>query len=241
MISIVISTNNEIRNNYLEKILNSISKQDKNYELIIVDNMSQDWTIEFIKNFKWIKNLKIFKLENSNRADRLNLWLENANWKIVLFHHSVSILPKNILWKIEKSVNFWNLWWWLSHSFDSNNLILKFTSWYSNNIRWWISNILYLDHCIFVEKKLAEKVWWFPEIDIFEDTIFSRRLKKEWKPIILKDKIVTSKRRFDKRWLFKQIIINQYLKLLFNLKLLNHSKMNKIYEKDLGFNVKYKK
>jgi glycosyltransferase involved in cell wall biosynthesis len=38
MISVILSTNNEIRNNYLEQLLESIKNQDTKYELIIIDN-----------------------------------------------------------------------------------------------------------------------------------------------------------------------------------------------------------
>jgi glycosyltransferase involved in cell wall biosynthesis len=38
MISVILSTNNEIRNNYLEKLLEAIKKGGADYELIVVDN-----------------------------------------------------------------------------------------------------------------------------------------------------------------------------------------------------------
>jgi len=234
MISIIISTNNELRNTYLQKVIDWILNQKWDFEIIFVDNWSKDWTINLCKKY-W----KVFDLENSNRAERLNFWVKKAKWNIILFHHSVSILPKNIFWKIKNKISQWAKWWWLSHSFDSNHFLLNFTSWYSNKIRWKLKWVLYLDHCIFVEKKSFEKIWWFKNLDIFEDTVFSYDLKKQfWKPTILKEKIITSARRFTKRWIFKQGILNQYLKIIFHF-WFSHKKMNKIYEEKDGFNVKY--
>lgn len=234
MISIIIPTNNEIRNNYLQKIIDWIISQMWDFEIIFVDNWSDDWTVELVKKY-W----KVFTLKKSNRAERLNFWVKKAEWNIILLHHPVSILPKNIFLKIENEIKNWVKWGGFSHSFDSNNFILKFTSFYSNKIRWKIKWILYLDHCIFLEKKSFEKIWGFKNLDIFEDTVFSYDLKKYfWKPKILNEKIITSARRFTKRGILKQAILNQYLKIIFYL-WFSDKKMNKIYEKKDGFNVKY--
>ena len=235
MISIVLSTNNEIRNNYLEKIIYSIKNQDSNYELIVVDNWSSDGTIEFLKKYA-----KVFILNNSNRAERLNFGFKKSSYDIILFHHSVSILPKNILGRIKQTLETWNKRGWLMYSFDSESMILKFTSWYSNEIRAKLKGILYLDHTIFVHKESLEKIWGFKNIDIFEDTILSYDLKKHfWNPIILWEKTITSSRRFTKRGIIKQALLNQYLKLMFHLKVWD-KKMNRIYESEYWFNVDYK-
>jgi len=233
MISVVLSTNNEIRNNFLEKVLDSIKNQDFEYELIIVDNWSDDWTIELCSKY----TDKIYELKNSNRAERLNLWFSKSIWDIVLFNHPVSILPTNTFLKIKNTIEN-SIWWAYSHSFDKSNFLYTFTSWYSNNIRakrW----IVYLDHCIFAKREFLEKTDLFWNLDIFEDTYFSYNMRKFQKPIILQDKIITSNRRFEKRWFFKQSLINAYLKLWFLL-WKNHKKMNKIYEEKEGFNIQYK-
>ena len=235
MISVILSTNNELRNNYLEKLLVAIKQQDSEYELIVVDNGSSDWTVELCERYG-----KVFHLEWTNRAQRLNYWFFKATWDIILFHHSVSILPQNVFSQIEASIKQWVLWWGLTHSFGSKNTLLRFTSWYSNNIRAKYSSIIYLDHCIFAQSEALVQTGWFPEVDIFEDTLFSYNLSKVAKWIILPYKVITSARRFTKRGIFKQVFINQYLKILFHLKKSDKS-MNKLYEESDGFNVKYSK
>jgi len=74
MISVILSTNNEIRNGYLEAILKSIENQDADYEIIVVDNASTDDTVKLCK--KYTKN--IFTFPNSNRAQRFNHGMEKA-------------------------------------------------------------------------------------------------------------------------------------------------------------------
>jgi len=233
MISVILSTNNEIRNNYLKDLLDSLKNQNTKYEIIVVDNWSTDKTLEICKKY----TTKIYNLDNSNRAQRFNLGFKKSIWDIVLFHHPVCILPKNSFLNIEKSLSWNNIRWWYTHSFDNDSFLLKFTSWYSWNIRWkrWI---LYVDHCIFAKSNIVAKTNIFWEVDIFEDSVFSKNMLKYSKPVIIKDRLVTSARRFKKRWIIKQILINMLMKQMYYLNI-NHKYMNKLYEKKDGFNVKY--
>ncbi len=233
MISVILSTNNELRNNYLAKVLEGIKNQNTETELITVDNGSIDGTVELCEKYG-----RVISFPNSNRAERLNKWLEQIKWNIVVFHHPVSILPKNTFFKIQKKMSWENIWGAYSHSFDMQNLLLDFTSWYSNNVRGKLKSILYLDHIIFAKTDVVKKVWGFPNIDIFEDTIFSQRMRKISRPVILNDKIITSARRFTKKWIWKHALLNQYLKVMFHLWSWD-KKMNTLYEKKEWFNVNY--
>jgi len=73
MISVILSTNTEIKNNYLEKLLNAITKQGRDYEIIIVDNESTDNTVDICMKY----TTKIYSLPNSIRAQRFNYGFEN--------------------------------------------------------------------------------------------------------------------------------------------------------------------
>ena len=234
MISVILSTNNELKNNYLKQVLEWIKNQDVKTELIVVDNGSTDGTFELCEKYG-----KVITLKNSNRAERLNKWLEYITWNIVLFHHSVSILPKNTFSNIITQLEWTKIRWWYSHSFDIKHFLLRFTSWYSNNIRAKRKWILYLDHMIFARTEFVKKIWWFPKIDIFEDTVFSEKMRKYSKPLLLQDTITTSARRFIKRGIWKQAFLNQYLKIMFYIWRWDKT-INKIYEEKEWFNVNYK-
>lgn len=50
--------------------------------------------------------------------------------------------------------------------------------------------------------------------------------------------ITTSARRFNKRGVWRQALLNQYLKILFHIGA-NKQKMNRLYEIKDGHNVRY--
>lgn len=235
MISIILSTNNELRNNYLERIFQALENQDSTYEIIIVDNESTDGTIELCRKY----TDKIYYLPDSNRAQRFNHGMKQTQWEVVLFHHPVTIIPHNSLWYIQKYIDDGWIWWWYRHSFDHHHWLLKFTSWYSNNVRWWWSWILYADHIIFWNKKAFSSIWWFPNRDVVEETPLCKSMIKKYdKPIIIPYTVLTSARRFIARWIYTHALLNQYIKIGYYL-WLSDKIMNKQYEKKDGFNVNY--
>ena len=60
MISILLAIRNETKNLY--NFLNFLKKQsNQNFELIIVDYSDNCKSLNFIKNYKGIKNLKLFQ------------------------------------------------------------------------------------------------------------------------------------------------------------------------------------
>ncbi len=151
----------------------------------------------------------------------------------------MTIIPENSLADIETILSEKQSWWGYHHSFDVAHPLLKFTSWYSNNVRAKLSWILYADHIIFGKKEVFEEVGVFPNMDVFEETPFCKKLIQRYgKPVLLDKAVVTSARRFTGRWIYKHALLNQYLKICYHL-WISHKSMNKTYEDKEGFNVKY--
>ena len=79
MISVVIPTYNEERD--IGDLLESLAKQTfKNFEVIIVDNYSNDRTIEIVNRFKGRINIRIYKIK-SNVSKARNFGAEKARVK----------------------------------------------------------------------------------------------------------------------------------------------------------------
>ena len=91
MISIILSTNNEIRNGYLTDLLERISRASSSHEIIAIDNDSSDETRTTLERY----GARVTILPHSNRAERLSLGISQAKGETILLHHSTSLLPKS--------------------------------------------------------------------------------------------------------------------------------------------------
>lgn len=232
LLSIVIPIHNDLSIGYLEKQINTF-KSLRNIEVIFIDGGSIDGSKELIEK----AGFDFHQLPNSNRAQRLNYGLEISLSELILFHHPRSLVEKEGLDFLIKEVK--EDWGAFTHCFDKKNTLLNFTSWYSNEVRFKIRSIAYLDHCIFFKKCLVKKRKpVLPNIEIFEDTILSKNLfNLSENKVLIPFKSTTSSIRFEKNGLWFQAILNQVLKLCWYLGL-STQQMNKVYEKGLELNSK---
>lgn len=240
MLSIIIPTHNELKNKMIQTSFPSLSKLQQqnplNLEIIIVDSHSDDGTYELAKNL----NLKTLMHDTNSRAKRLNFGIKEAKGNLILLHHPRSLVSEEgirALLKLEISKEKFT-WGAFIHEFDIKHPLLIFTSFYSNYIRGNLRNIFYLDHCIFADKELLEKINFVPEVDIFEDTLLSIELKKYSRATLLPYTSKTSAIRFTKNGILKQAILNQVMKFKYYFNF-DHKTINQQYEKDLNLNSNY--
>ncbi len=208
MLSVVIPTANEADNIFLQKSLTSI-KQFNDVELICVD-----------------------RSEATTRAERLNIGFSKCSGSMILFYHPRSYLEsQGIQYLLDHQHEIF--WGAFSHCFDVSHPLLRFTSWYSNQIRGKLNQIFYLDHCLFFHRSLWKEN--LPPIEIFEDTVLSQNLKRQGPATLLPYKSTTSAIRFTKNGVWTQACMNQILKICFYLGVPHHT-INKIYERGLNLN-----
>ena len=107
LISIVLTLYNKAP--YIEETIFSIYKQTyKNWELIIVDDCSTDWSFEIAKSFcekLWIeKKCKFIQNEKNLRvAKTFEKWLKESKWNRITICDADDILMNN---KLEKNLKF---------------------------------------------------------------------------------------------------------------------------------------
>ncbi len=208
MLSVIIPTVHEAETDFFRNSVSSLSKF-KNIEVICID-----------------------KSEAVTRAERLNLGFEKSKGSMILFYHPRSFVDQQgIQYLLDHCDRI--MWGAFTHKFDHNHPLLKFTSWYSNKVRGNLGGIFYLDHCIFFHRSLWKKS--IPAVEIFEDTLLSRQLKDQQRPILLPFASTTSALRFTKNGFWRQALLNQIMKIGFHLNI-SHQTMNKIYEKGLNLN-----
>ncbi|PCI43290.1 MAG: glycosyl transferase [Proteobacteria bacterium] len=83
------------------------------------------------------------------------------------------------------------------------------------NLRSRISGISTGDQCQFVRRSVFEEMGGFPEQALMEDVAFSKQLKRHGKIACLKNKVVTSSRRWEKHGIIKTVILMWKLRFLY--------------------------
>lgn len=232
MLSIIIPTLNEGKTGYLRNILHTY-RELSNCEIICVDGGSVDDTLTIIKQ----AGVTLIETKVTSRAGRLNVGIDYAKTEMLVLHHPRSILDVNGLLALSQQANDLQ-WGAFTHKFNIKHPLLKFTSWYSNNIRGDRRGVYYLDHCIFATKQLLIEIDKLPDIDIFEDTELCLRLSAKIKGVRLPFISETSAVRFQTNGIYSQAIMNQYMKWQYYFKR-SDEKMNKRYEKGIELNTEY--
>lgn len=225
-----------MRHGYLERILANLEAQSEPKELIAVVSPCRDRTREVLAQHpQW----QVIETAAHNRAQRLNVGLAASSGDIVLLHHPASLMPPHGLSQIAAALATPAAnWGGFRHSFDLDHWLLRFTSWYSTQVRPRTHRVLYLDHCIFARRSRLLDIGGVPDLDIFEDTALSHRLRAFGPPVLLASTVVTSARRFRQRGVYQQAGLNQLLKLMYYAKL-DPRWMNRLYERRSQINVAY--
>ncbi len=164
-ISIILPTYNWEK--YLKETINSVINQSFNdFELIIINDDSSDWSEDIIKYFNDKRIIYLKNEKNINIVWSRNKWLEIAQWDYICFlDHDDLFIDKNKL-KIqydflEKNIDYWMVWTWTvlidenSKEFDKvspriSNEDLKTHLIMSNQFYCW---------SVMFRKSLIEKIW----------------------------------------------------------------------------------
>ena len=233
MLSIILPTQNEMRSGLLESILACLVQVD-DAEIIVVDGGSDDGTLELLSKYE----LELITEPGTSRAAKLNAGIAAASGDMIFLHHPRSLVqPESFQQVANLGKNKSRVWGGLTHQFDHDHALLRFTSWYSNRIRCDRAGILYLDHCIFFDREFKDEGLKTPDVDIFEDTELSKLLRRHSKPVRLPAVVRTSAIRFKRNGIYRQALLNQWMKLAYYLNF-SHDKMNRQYEKGLNLNKK---
>lgn len=174
--SIILTTKNNIRT--IEECINSITSQiNKDCELIIVDNFSDDGTYDIIKAITSnSKNIKIMQNWPERHIQRW-IWFDNSTWEYIYFIDSDMYLPE---WFIEEIINN------ISHDeykcfiVPEKNTTWK---WYRTRTKAFEREFYQWDDLTeaarIFERNVYIQVWWFdPNMISCEDRELTERIRK---------------------------------------------------------------
>lgn len=207
-LSIIVPILNEVQN--IPAITAMLKDINAAHEVIFVDGGSTDGTLVLLP--------KEFRLVHSPRGRglQLNKGAAAAQGDVLLFLHCDSILSREAIDLIPKAIETGCMGGCFSLSFDKKGMLLGLIA-YLSNLRVRLLRVMFGDQGIFIKRDVFEQLGGFPEIPIMEDLEFSLRLRKIGKVALIKDKIITSPRRFEKNGVLRTILFMHKMKLLYFL------------------------
>jgi len=219
MISVIIPTYNEEK--AIKSLLDCLAS-NHNIEVIVVDGGSQDRTREFAQQFT-VKVIECAK----NRALQMNEGVKQAKGDTLLFLHADSVPENKSLNLIDENMRDGFVGGCLSQSIDSRKKIYRLIE-SSGNIRAKISRIFYGDQAIFVRRDVFLKIGGFDAVELFEDVLFSKKLRRIGKTSVLPCKIFCSPRRWERQGVIKATFTYWILSLGFMIGV-SHRSLKKVY------------
>ena len=171
-------------------------------ELIVVDGGSSDGTKTLA--MPWADRVL---LAPRGRALQMNAGAEVARGTLLLFLHADTRLPDGALGAAVQALRESRRDW---GRFDVR--ISGRSRWLPlvaalMNLRSRLTGIATGDQAMFVRKKAFDAVGGFPEQPLMEDIELSRRLKRRTRPACLREKAVTSGRRWDRHGALRTIML----------------------------------
>jgi len=166
--------------------------REEGFEVIVVDGGSIDKTPQLLAGL-----CDQFISTRGGRAAQMNTGARKAKGKFIFFLHVDTQLPEKfaeLIPSIEADIRCWGRFdVKLSGKHWSFRIIESMM-----NMRSRLTGIATGDQVIFVTQKLYREVGGFPEIALMEDIAMSRMLKNICLPLCLRQKVVTSSRRWEK-------------------------------------------
>jgi len=174
--------------------------REEGFEVIVVDGGSIDKTPQLVTGLcdQFISNRR-------GRAAQMNTGARQAKGKLIFFLHVDTQLPEKfseIISSIKADRFFWGRFdVTLSGKHWSFRIIELMM-----NLRSRLTGIATGDQVMFVSQKLFREVDGFPEIALMEDIAMSRNLKSICSPLCLREKVLTSSRRWEKHGIINTIV-----------------------------------
>jgi len=210
-ISVIIPALNEA--DYIKQTLQSVqSLREKGHEVIVVDGGSNDETCDMASEMA-----DQFITLSPGRAIQMNAGAKKATGDIFVFLHADTILPDSAEHKI-LAIAADKLYFWgrFKVRLSGKHWLFRIIE-CCMNIRTRLTGIVTGDHSLFISKQLFEKIDGFSEIELMEDIVISRKLKKISYPLCLSETVTTSSRRWEKHGIIRTILQMWWLRFKFIL------------------------
>jgi rSAM/selenodomain-associated transferase 2 len=215
MISIVIPAYNEG-----EAIIDSLRAlfETHDVEQCVVIDASDAEVFKSIqaKVHSTLPGLKLIYTEaaEKGRSAQMNQGAFISSGSVLLFLHADTLLPEGALTQIQSGIEDGWHWGRFDVCFDNSGWIYKIIS-SMMNWRSRISGIATGDQVIFMTRAAFDLVGNFDNQELMEDVAMSKKLKTFGRPLCLESKVQTAARRWERKGVFRTIILMWWLRLAY--------------------------
>lgn len=179
-------------------------------ELIVVDGGSSDGTAE-----RAAPLADLVLTAPRGRASQMNAGAARARGEILLFLHADTQPPEEadtlIAEGLERTRRGWGRF---DVAIAGAHPLLRIVE-RLMNLRSRLTGIATGDQAIFVTRSLFTAVGGYPEIPLMEDIALSKRLKRYGPPLCLRQRVLTSGRRWEKHGVARTILLMWRLRLAY--------------------------
>ncbi len=189
-------------------------------QLIIVDGGSVDNTCQLVREFidrqggHFHGGNILFTESVRGRAVQMNAGASLSHADILVFVHADTVLPQNAITLIKSAIKRGALWGRFAVTLDQPGIGYRIVA-TAMNLRSRISGITTGDQALFVRRDLFRLIGGYPVIPLMEDIVLSERLKEIEAPVFIKDKVITSARRWQQKGILLTILFMWLLRFLF--------------------------
>jgi len=147
---------------------------------------------------------------------QMNIGAQAARGRVLWFVHADTRVPEKAAPVIIESVAHAAGWGRFDVRLSGDRLLLRLVE-RMMNWRSRFTGIATGDQGIFVTRELFERVGGFTAMPLMEDIDLSRRLKREQRPLCLRDTLTSSSRRWEQKGIVRTIALMWVLRLAYFL------------------------
>jgi rSAM/selenodomain-associated transferase 2 len=179
-------------------------------EVIVVDGGSRDATVSRAR-----MRADRIVLAPRGRAIQMNAGAEKATGDVLLFLHADTRLPDHadhvILAGLERSGRAWGRF---DVRIEGKHPLLLLVAWLMN-LRSRLTGIATGDQAIFVKREVFTAAGGYPAIELMEDIALCKHLKRVSRPLCLRERVITSGRRWEKHGVMRTMVLMWRLRLAY--------------------------
>ena len=210
-ISIIVPALNE-SHGIVEMLLSLQEMRLRGHEIIVADGGSTDGTVALCRP---LADRVI--VAATGRASQMQAGALQARGAVLWFLHADTQVPADADRTIARTlVPGDRSWGRFDVSFSEAGVLLSLVA-ALMNLRSRLTGIATGDQGIFVTRELFERVNGYPQIPLMEDIALSRRLKWYSWPACLRERLITSARRWQKHGTLRTVLVMWTLRLAYFL------------------------